>query len=571
MSGDSLVFEMSNQTESVPSIFLKKDSLAILDNQNSNYQGGQVVIDTSQLSNSNKYMNYREAYLTMPLLLTLSATAGVAFAPATPATSADYALGLKNWYGSVIHSLTLDYMGTTIIQQTPLCGIWNSFKLMTTLSYQDILSQGAEIGFYPDNATAWSYSTAATPSGIGACNNDNSGLLPVVTGALANGDRSNEGFTKRQQYWNFDLAALTRAGTGLAYSTLISSAGMNNLWKSYIFNKINFTAGPTAGVFQVAITAIVKLKHLHSFFERMPLLKGVFFKLTLTLNQTSVSFSSAGAGGNLTLTAVDSPVGGVSPIQIASAAAGCGSVATFPAGAYIASLSVGAVCNNANQVSLAGGLIQQSPLGRSVLLNVPAYSFNPVYETAYLSSPIKTVNYEDIYQYSVINTIGAGGTFNQLITNGIANIKQILVVPYYSAASNGGIAPILSPYEGSGAGTTSPLVHFNNFNIQVSGQNLIYNSVRYEYEAFVNQLYGVNAVNAGETDGMTSGLIGLKEFSNEYCYYYANAGRMLPVEEAVPKSVNIIGTNQSLKAIDLYIFISYGVTVSIDSLTGARV
>jgi uncharacterized alkaline shock family protein YloU len=39
----------------------------------------------------------------------------------------------------------------------------------------------------------------------------------------------------------------------------------------------------------------------------------------------------------------------------------------------------------------------------------------------------------------------------------------------------------------------------------------------------------------------------------------------------VPKSVNIIGTNQSLKAIDLYIFISYGVTVSIDSLTGARV
>ena len=571
MSADSLVYEMSNQMEATPSIFLKRDSLAILDNQNANYQGGQVVIDTSQLSNSNKYMNYREAYLTMPLLLTLTGASGVIFAPATAATSADYALGLKNWYGSVIHSLTLDYMGTTIIQQTPLAGLWNSFKLMTTLSYQDILSQGAEIGFYPDNSSAWSYSTAATTAGIGVCNNSNAPAFPVVSGAFANGDLYNEGFTKRQQYWNFDPAALTAPTTGLAYSTLIGTSALNNLWKSYIFNKINGTAAPTAGVFQVAITAVVKLKHLHSFFERIPLLKGVFFKLTLTLNQTSVSFSSAGVGGILTLTSVDSPVGGVSPIQIASASAGSGSVACFPAGAYIANLSVGAICNNANQVSLAGGLVQQSPLGRSVLLNVPAYSFNPVYETAYLSSPIKTINYEDIYQYSVINTITAGGTFNQLITNGIANIRQILIVPFYSAADNGGIAPILSPFEGSGAGNTSPLVLFNNFNIQVSGQNLIYNSVRYEYEAFINQLYGVNAVNAGETDGMTSGLIGLNDFSKEYCYYYANASRMLPVEEAVPKSVNIIGTNQSLKNIDLYVFISYGVSVSVDCLTGARV
>jgi hypothetical protein len=289
MSGDSLVYEMSNQMEATPSIFLKKDSLAILDNQNANYQGGQVVIDTSQLSNSNKYMNYREAYLTMPLLLTLTGASGVLFAPATAATSADYAIGLKNWYGSVVHSLTLDYMGTTIIQQTPLCGLFNSFKLMTTLSYQDILSQGAEIGFYPDNSTSWSYSTAATTAGIGACNNSNSPAFPVVNGAFANGDLYNEGFTKRQQYWNFDPAALTAPTTGLAYSTLIGTSALNNLWKSYIFNKIDGTAAPTAGVFQVAITAVVKLKHLHSFFERIPLLKGVFFKLTLTLNQTSVS------------------------------------------------------------------------------------------------------------------------------------------------------------------------------------------------------------------------------------------------------------------------------------------
>jgi hypothetical protein len=46
---------------------------------------------------------------------------------------------------------------------------------------------------------------------------------------------------------------------------------------------------------------------------------------------------------------------------------------------------------------------------------------------------------------------------------------------------------------------------------------------------------------------------------------------MLPVEEAVPKSVNILGTSLSQASLDLYVFISYGVEVSIDILTGSRV
>jgi hypothetical protein len=57
----------------------------------------------------------------------------------------------------------------------------------------------------------------------------------------------------------------------------------------------------------------------------------------------------------------------------------------------------------------------------------------------------------------------------------------------------------------------------------------------------------------------------------EYCYYYVNVSRMLPVEEAVPKSIQIIGQNVMPNAIDLFCFIEYGVSVDIDILTGARV
>jgi hypothetical protein len=115
------------------------------------------------------------------------------------------------------------------------------------------------------------------------------------------------------------------------------------------------------------------------------------------------------------------------------------------------------------------------------------------------------------------------------------------------------------------------MVHFTQFNIQISGQNAIYNTERFSYEQFANQFKGVNAINGGQTDGLTSGLVGLKDWTYEYCYYYVNCGRMLPVEEAVPKSVNILGQNKNSSAIDIYVFVEYGVEVSVDVLTGSRV
>lgn len=575
MSADTLVFDMSSMSEGTPSVFVRKDWLSILDNQNQNYQGNQSVIDTSQLANSNKYMNYREAYLTIPMVLTLTQSLNSAqpFLPATAGTAGDYVMGLKNWYGSIIHSFTLDYNGTTIIQQTPYLGLWNTFKLMTSLSYNDIVVNGAQLGFYPDDALSVRFDATGTTNGLGTSNNRNLGAFPVVSGQFNQFDPYNVGLLRRQQGWNFDPAGV--AGNGTTYAgattagTLITTSNLNLLWKSYIYNKVNAVATPTTtpAVFQICITAQVFLKHIASFFERVPLLKGVFMKLTLNLNQSSVSFSIDNADA-FTAVSVSSPLGGVSPIMISSATANNGS-ACLVEGAYIASLSVGRQVLNATQSGTAG--VAPSPLGGSILLNVPAYTFNPVFETSYLSAPVKKVVYSDIYQYQVVNQITAGQTFNNLITNGIANIKSVLVLPFYQSASNGGLSPIQSPFDTAGAGTTSPLCLLTQFNIQVSGQNAIYNTERYAYEQFLNQLQGQNAVNGDMTDGLTSGLIDQKQFEMAYNYYYVNVGRMLPVEEAVPKSVNILGTNMSSKAIDLFVFIEYGVEVSIDILTGARV
>jgi len=586
MSADTLVFDMSSQSEGSPQVFVKKDWLSILDNQNQSYVGNQSVIDTSQLANSNKYMNYREAYLALPLLLTLTGICPVGglatdypapFAPATSATSADYVMGLKNWYGSIIHSFTLDYNGTTIVQQTPYSGMWNTFKLMTSLSLNDLTTQGSSIGFFPDTSTSVKYNTTADENAIiGTYNNRNANFGQVVQGAFADATTGNSGLLQRQSSWTFDPAGV--AGNGSTFSSLISTSSLNLSFKSYIFNKSNGTntgspnlTASTAGVVQVAISASVMLKHVHSFFERVPLLKGVFMKLTFNLNQSSVSFAYD-AGVGFTSCSVQSPLGGVSPLMITSGDGDSGSADLVSAN-YIASIAVGGACLNSVQVSQGA---QASPLSKSIQLVVPAYTFNPVFETSYLSSPIKKIIYTDIYQYQIVNQISAGTPFNNLITNGIANIKSVLVLPFYTQGSsgsgvNGGLIPFQSPFDPAGAGPTSPLCLLGNFNIQISGQNAIYNTEKYTYEQFLNQLYGQNAVNGGMTDGLTSGLIGQLDFETAYNYYYVNVGRMLPVEEAVPKSVNIIGQNFSQLPINLYIFIEYGVEVSVDILTGARV
>jgi hypothetical protein len=304
-----------------------------------------------------------------------------------------------------------------------------------------------------------------------------------------------------------------------------------------------------------------------------PLLKGVYMKATLNLNNTSSSFS-VDANDDFTLISVSNAVGGVNPLMIASAGAGNGN-ATLGVTSYIANVSVGATCLDSNITSLVGNGAIQGALSRNIYLYIPAYTFNPIFEQAYLSAPIKRINYTDVYQYQILNQ-ATNTPFNQLLTNGIANIKSVLAIPFWSATGGatdlvGNLPAYLSPFDPAGTGTTSPMCLLTNFNVVVSGQNMIYNTQRYSFEQFNNQLYGINSVNGGLTDGLNSSLIDFQAFEQCYCYYYVDVSRMLPVEETVPKSVQLVGQSQAVKHIDLICFIEYGVSVSIDALTGARV
>ena len=655
MSSDKLVFDLSQEIEGSPQIFVRKDWVNILDNMNQNYSANQVIIDTSQLSNSNKYMAYREAYLSVPINLCL--TSPTAFAvPSTVGpvvtrdgfnsnnatspstltaggnvavpTACDYVMGLKNWFGTLFHSLTLDLNGTTIIQQTPLINLVNIFKLQTSLSWGDVQTQGKTIGFYPDTAEAIRVTSVTTDltgtSGVGTCCNtifpcmDTFGLtqgsivdnvtdtIYLTSSTLTSGandafanfssGKGNKGLLKRIQGFAIDSAGVIgTSGVGSAstqqsatdpvtIANLLSEQSLTQLWKGYIFKK-----GP--GTFQSATMATVYLKHLHSFFAMCPLLKGTFFKLTCFLNNSTTNFTISGKGvditdfplyannalGAYTLTSVSVPVGGVNPLMLTDASLVYGGAFGLGNGSYTASVNVGSTVL-AQHATSATALIP-APLAKSIYLYIPSYTFNPIFEQAYLSSPIKSIKYSDYYQYQVIN-VGTTTQFNNLLTNGIANLKSVLIIPFYSssvatgAQSTGlpaGMPCYQSPFDTAGGGSTSPFCQFSNFNVVVSGQNAIYNTEQRSFEQFNNQFKGCNAVNGDLTDGLTSGLFDEQSWFINQSYWYVNISRMLPVEEQVPKSVQIIGTNLSTRSLDLICFLEYGCSVQLDVLSGARV
>ena len=588
MSGDSMIYDMSQMTEGAPQVFVKRDWLNLQDQNNGNYQGNQMVLDTSQLANSNKYMAYREGYLAVPLLLTATSTSSpLMFDGSAAGNSVDRAFGLKNWFGSIIHSITLDYAGTTIIQQTPLCSMWNQFSLLTTLSLQDVLLNGPSIGFYPDTSDSFTYQPGNSPDGPGVSNGANGIAQGSITGVYPPGSISNVGFAERQKVLMYDIDAAT-GGNGAQTFTLIAAGAadarlrLNQIYKGNIFTK-------AAGVFQSSVMAILRLKDIHPFFSQVPLLKGVFMRLTLNLNQPSVTMS--GDGTNLILSSINCPLGGVNPLQVAKrttpatsivdgTTAVCvvqegGSAIDVGAGtSMILSLCVGNKVIDATQRAVGG--VTTSGLAQSIFLYVPAYTFNPTFEEAYLASPTKTIVYTDIYQFQT--AIAPQGTsFNFLITNGIANVKSVLVLPFFDkiSQSGGGVSqttpPYQSPLDPAGCGPTSPLAQITNFNVVVAGQNMIYNTQKYTYEQYLNQLQGCNSVNANLVNGLTSSLVSQYDFDNSYCFYYVNCSRMLPVDEAVPKSVQIQGQNLSSLPVQYIVFIEYGVQVSVDVLTGSRV
>jgi len=569
MSSDLVVYNQSIEEKPVSSVMTDKKWLNVLDQNNGSYSSGQSTLETTSLSTADRFMNYREAYLAVPVLLTVGNNTNANNAGMANATNKSKLVGLKNSYTTLIHSMSVDLNGTNIVQSTPFSEFYNAFNLMTCLSFDDIKTQGSSIGFYPDDALSATSFTGDNPSGSAAATVNNQDLVtPGSETDAVLGHIGNKGFSERLKYINYTATGFVNgSGNEAAQSAFLTAANANTLYKSQVFT-LAAGGGAASPVIQVQVMAIIKLRHLHNFFNNIPLSKGLQFRFIINFNQSTSTVTNDAT--NITAESlVKSQFGGTNPLMIASAKANNGGVGTIAAaGAIRADLSIGKTCLDSALVAYAG--TASSNLPQSVSLYVPSYVMNSSLEASYVSAnSSKRISYSDIYQFKITN-VSAGETFNQLITSGIRGVRSVVLMPFFPTASNGGdVAEHQSVQSDAGGGPTALLAQLTDFQVQVGGVNQIQTNGRYEWEIFNNYVYGANSVNGGLTDGLSSSLIGMSDWARKYLYYYIDCNRGTDLERDTPKSVQIQGRNLSAKAVDYYIFVEFENNFSIDVGTGA--
>lgn len=401
---------------------------------------------------------------------------------------------------------------------------------------------------------------------------------------------ANLGMLKRQQDLLYDTTTqfntatppVATAQAGLNQAGLNPASACESVYRT---NKI-----AEVGCHTWKIYAKLRLKDLADLFEKCPLLKGSTMRFYINTNQSIVSFtttraivdaatSAIGTHSKLTPTSVN-VVGGLSnPLMLASNLLGQGgSALPAPIGTVADDfqLSVSIYRNNFTQANKTS---QQSSLS-SCRLYAPVYTMNPIAESKYLSlAPTKRIRYNDIFQYQ-FNNVGSNQSFNFLVSNGINNIQSVLVVPFLSQSNsftnstNAVSTSLLFNQQQNPCSPTPAMpdpIMLTNFNIMISGVNLFLNNMNYDFEAFCQQLAQSNQINGGLTTGLASGLISEKMFSQAYRYYYGNCSRILPSEEGVSRSVQIVGQNVSTASCDFMVFVEFQREMVIDVATGARI
>lgn len=570
MSADLVVYNQSVEEMPSSSVMLDKKWLSVLDQNNGSYSSGQSTLETTALSTSDRMMNYREAYLAIPLIMTAGNNTSSNTAGMANADDKSKLMGLKNSYTSLIHSMSVDLNGTNIIQQTPFSEFYNAFCLMTSFSWDDVKTQGSTIGFYPDDALSATSFTNDAPEGMSEATVNNQDLLtPNAETIAVMGHIGNKGFSERLKYINYDATAkVNGAGAEEEQSAFLTKASATTLYKNQVFT-LAAGGGGASPVVQVQVMAIIRLRQLHNFFNHVPLARGLQFRFIINFNQTTSTVTNDAT--NITAeSVVKSQFGGVNPLMVASAKANNGGVGTLAgAGAIRVDLSVGKTCLDSQLVGYAG--TTTSGLPQSVALHVPSYIMSPSLAGAYVSAnSAKRINYTDIYQFKIAG-VAANETINQLVTSGIRGVRSVLVMPMFPSASNGGVAEFQSVQSDCGGGPTALLAQLTNFQVQLGGVNQIQTSGRYEWEIFNNYVYGAKSINGGLSDGLSSSLIGQSDWARKYLYYYIDCNRGTDMERDVPKSVQIQAQNLSAKTVDLYVYVEFENSFSLDVGTGSIV
>lgn len=550
-SSDNYLYETSILSDDISEPFLSKKNVYVLDSNATSDYTGQVIVDCSQLSNSFSWVDWKSAVLEMPFTVLIENTDTTVIADMSAVINSFFC-GLKSGSHHLINSISVNVNNTSVVSLTNYLNHYVSYKLLTTMSQDEIQKFGTTQFFSKDNATSVHFGN--TRDGPGFSNNRPNTNVAENYSTQAFKATYNTGFAERLR-------------TPLDFGAGVSDAFYTNTTTKAICtqNGISYFETDTNKAY-LYILATIRLRDIVDLFNELPLVRGTYVNMIINLN-TSTQTLSYDKDTETFGCAVTNVVGLTNPLLISSAVANqpnawlSSSIAATKTGTFEVACNVGTA-------KTSSGASKTNPImGGRCRLYVDLYQMNPLYEERYLSLRTKQVFYKDIYSYLYQNQISAGATFNTLVTNGISRPLEVVVIPYVSKSANTGLTsvPIYQSPFAAEPGTTSPIA-LTNFNILVSGTALFQSDIQYDFNQFLEETARTNAINGGQSNGFMSGLISQQDFTYSYRFYVADLSRRLEADN-VARSIELRGTNNSSVPIDLLCFVVYerSLTIALDS------
>jgi hypothetical protein len=547
LASDQAIWQESISKTSVEHPFIDKDILYINDQNNGNYSG-QIQFDCSSLANNQRWLNYQEAYLEVPFMINVKSTAADYSALVN-----SFSAAIKNGYYQLIDSMQVDLNNQNIVQLQNNLNMLVNYKLLTSFSQDDLNKLGPVLGFYPDSADSFTFSATAAAGGDGYANNRNA----IVTTASPFTSRglTNSGLLARQKATTGNNAAFVLPTTGS------DAASASTIYNAEGRNYYNTDGATTTMVFTWVIVATLRLKDLCDFFDKVPLMKGANYRFTINYNSAKTTVTTT-TGPTIVTTSHTQLSGHTNPIMLPSTAASNSNNGIAIAGSLD-------VITGVVSTSLTSGT--KCPF-TSCRLYVPAYKLDPDYELSLIQSvPVTNIKYFDYYTYT-IDGVAKGQTFNNILTNGIVNPKALIVIPFQSvgvaASLNVLNLPTYQTLFDSAPATTTPNASITNFQVLLAGENVFNLNEVYTFSQFMDEFQHLFAVNGSIDTGINSGLISKSMWENAYRFYVANLSRRLRMEDKIPKSVQVQGTNNTDVTMSYICFILFEKDLNIKTSTG---
>lgn len=537
-STDKYILNTSMEAQENEFLFEKKEMVYSTDSNNGSYPQGQIIFDLASLSNCGRLCDFKNSTLVIPVVMRLSGT-GV-----TDNVQNCFALSWKN-HIHTIDSISCQLSNHSVIEPVEFSNIPASFKLLSEFSKNELDTLGCSYGFHKDNAFSLRQNVADSEFAADGYESNNS---VSVSGATTLADGRGYGHVALSPFSGNDALMQRMVNTSLDLT------GDQNIQTAHAqVGKSQCRRGAGVVLYEGLIT--LPLRFLSDFFDKLPLIRNAYVKMSITTNLISrsvIGLNNADTYNTLTHQLSAKCV----PYMISEIARGWKKTAGV--GECIIESGIGTLSDNTRNNTLT-----------ACRLYTPTYTLSPIIESQYFSQGPKQILYNS--HFRVVTPVQAPNQqlTSFLVTNGLSRIRSVLIVPIATNAG-GTLNNLQSPFS-SCPTTTAPYAYVRNFNIRIGGSPWYSENQFYGWEHYQEEIKSLG-VNGNLETGLSSGLINQCEWNAAYRYIYVDLTRKASQGiDDQSKSIHLDLINGSALPIQYHVYVCYQKKVTIDVATGQLV